>query len=214
MATDIFRFWARIKPNAFMHPDDAPILNRVGSGFDLKGLPSPFRGKLRTAPIVLLYLAPGALPARMKREARTKAGRDLYVRMRQGHEYLPGPEEDPSSWKWWSSRVKRFGDWQDLQKKIAILNIGAYHAKAFVDLPLLAALPSCRVSLEWAQSVLFPQAMRGERIVICMRAARFWGLEEGHQYGKSLFAPKVTRSGHMRRGIQRDRIIQAINRAV
>jgi hypothetical protein len=31
----------------------------------------------------------------------------------------------------------------------------------------LLALPSSRVSMEWAQSVLFPQAEAGRRIVIC-----------------------------------------------
>jgi len=44
-----------------------------------------------------------------------------------------------------------------------VLNIGAYHSTAFADYQLLAALPSCRVSLDWAQGVLFPQAVKGDR---------------------------------------------------
>jgi hypothetical protein len=47
--------------------------------------------------------------------------------------------------------------------------------------------------LDWAQSVLFTQAERGERVVICMREVNFWGLEAGQRYGKALFAPQTTR---------------------
>src|ERR1700737_12691 len=93
------------------------------------------------------------------------------------------------------SRTKCFGDWDEIGSKISVLNIGAYHSKSFNDTPLLAVLPSSRMSIAWAQEVLFPQAIAGRRVVICLPAARFWGLELGKQYGKSLFAPDVTRAG-------------------
>jgi hypothetical protein len=96
-----------------------------------------------------------------------------------------------------------------------VLNIGAYHSKTFTDYPLLAALPSSRVSIDWAQSVLFPQAMRGERVVVCLRSAHFWGLAAGNQYGQSLFAPSVTRRGDiMKKTAEQKRMRQAIIRAV
>lgn len=97
-----------------------------------------------------------------------------------------------------------------MQTKVAILNIGAYHSKTFADVPLLAALPSSRVSLDWAQRVLFPQAIAGNRIVICLRAARFWGLKEGKSYGEALFAPPVTRSGYMKHGRMRRIVIREV----
>jgi hypothetical protein len=81
--------------------------------------------------------------------------------------------------------------------KVAVLNIGAYHSKTFTDHGLLAALPSSRMTLDWAQSVLFPQAEEGKRAVICLRAAEFWGLERGRRYGEGLFVPNVNRSGYM-----------------
>ena len=62
---------------------------------------------------------------------------------------------------------------------------------------MLAALPSSRVSIDWAQRVLFPEAMSGRRVVICLRAARYWGLQDGKRYGRALFAPLVARNGHM-----------------
>jgi len=65
------------------------------------------------------------------------------------------------------------------------------------DPELLAALPSSRVCLNWAQEVLFPTAERGERVVVCLRSAKFWGLRPGAEYPGTLFAPRVNRAGDM-----------------
>jgi hypothetical protein len=60
MATDIFDFWSNLPSDTKVHPADKPIFNRVstdlkhGHGFDLRCLPLPFAGRLRTAPVVLL----------------------------------------------------------------------------------------------------------------------------------------------------------------
>jgi hypothetical protein len=69
------------------------------------------------------------------------------------------------------------------------------------------------VSIEWAQTVLFPKAIAGERVVICLRATRYWGLDagkEGNKYGESLYAPQVTQGGHMKKGRMRDEIIKKV----
>jgi hypothetical protein len=87
------------------------------------------------------------------------------------------------------SRTKNFGDYETVKNKIALLNIGAYHSADVRSFGSLLALPSSRVSLGWAQEVLFPDAEAGKRVVICMRSASCWGLERGRKYGKSLFAP-------------------------
>ncbi len=101
-----------------------------------------------------------------------------------------------------------------MRTKFAILNIGAYHSEKFVDRPLLAALPSSRVSIDWAQHVLFPEAIAGRRVVVCLRSAKFWGLKEGKRYGKALFAPPVTRRGHMIHGRERNAIIREVKAAL
>lgn len=217
--TDIFKFWSQVGRHDKLHPADRPIFARVKRhGFDLRCLPACFGGRLRTAPVVFLYLSPGFSRWDLI-DARTKRGRDRYAERRRGNLSLGGPEDHKGAWQWWSSRTKCFGDWRQLRSKIAFLNIGGYHSKTFGDIPLLAALPSSRVSLDWAQSVLFPQAIRGERVVVCLRAARFWGLSEGKKYGRALFAPRVTRAGFMLKRTRsdqqmRDRVIRAVRRAV
>jgi hypothetical protein len=205
--TDVFRFWKAVGPMDRMHPADRDVLSRVKHGFDLKCLPGCFGGPLRTAPIVLLYLSPG-FSKQDRIEAKSKKVQNYYMRRRAGREAF---RSDGPGFKWLTSRTKCFGlDWKLIRSKVAVLNIGAYHSKTFADAPLLAALPSSRVSIAWAQDVLFPQAIAGERIVICLRSARFWGLKVGEKYGQSLYAPHVTRGGHMEHNKMRNQIIEAV----
>jgi len=218
MTINIFRFWKKIKAHETIHPADQEVFGRVGQrghGLDLRCLPCPFGGPLKTAPVVLLFLSPGFDRSDLK-DARTPQGRRRYVLQRAGLQ--PLQDEGPTS-KWLLSRTKAFGiDYQTARRKIAVLNIGAYHSKNFADHALLAALPSSRVSLEWAQDVLFPQAMRKERAVVCLRASHFWGLAEGMSHG-FLFVPSVTRAGHMKKSSReqqkmRQDIIRAVRTAI
>lgn len=161
--------------------------------------------------MVLLYLSPGWSEHDPK-EAESKLCQEREMRVRRGRE--PMRTEGPGV-KWLSERTRCFKlDWKQISSKMAVLNIGAYHSKTFADAPLLAALPSSRVSIGWAQDVLFPQAIAGQRVVVCLRAARFWGLKTGERVGKSLFAPHVTRGGHMQHDKMRDQIIKAARAAV
>lgn len=217
MTIDIFDFWSHIKPCERVHPADREVFDRVGRnghGLDLRCLPACFVGPLRTAPVVLLFLSPGFVEEDLK-DARSEKGRTKYVERRTGRQaVLP----EWTGYKWFASRIKAFDlDVSEACKKIAVLNIGAYHSKFFKDYPLLAALPSSRVSLDWAQKVLFPAALRGERVVVCLRAAHFWGLEAGKCHGRSLFAPQVTRAGHIKKKSKsekkmRDEIIHAVRK--
>jgi hypothetical protein len=222
MTENIFRFWAKIKRHEKIHPADRDVFDRVGRrghGLDLRCLPGCFGGPLRNAPVVLLFLSPGFGPQDLK-DARTSQGQARYAEQRKGYLKLRARTEHPDGHKWLVSKTKAFGiEFEKLRRKIAVLNIGAYHSKEFKDYPLLAALPSSRVSLEWAQNKLFPQAIRGERVVICLRAAHFWGLAEGKTYGRSLFAPSVTRGGHMRKKTRkqnkmRENICRAVQKAI
>jgi hypothetical protein len=213
VTTDIFEFWSKIAPDQRVHPRDQPVFDRVSHGFDLRCLPACFFGPLETAPVVLLYLSPGFAEEEIA-AADSKEMQFHLAASRTGTQPLSGPSEYPSRWRWWSSRTKLFGDWDSLRSSIAVLNIGAYHSKDFVDAPLLAALPSSRVTLDWAQEALFTEAMEGRRIVVCMRAARFWGLDKASRHGQSLYAPKVTRGGHMTSGVERDEIMAVVTAAV
>ena len=206
MSTDIFDFWKDVPADAKMHPADALVFTRLkteadcGHGFNLNCLPAPFAGPLRTAPVVLLYLSPG-LEERDIQEADCPEAQQRQATQRQGRTPLPGKEEYPSAWKWWASRTQRFGDLNHYRDKIAFLNIGAYHSVDFQDYAMLSALPSCRASIDWAQTVLFPQGESGQRVIVCLRSASLWGLGKCRKYGKSMFVPPVGRGGYMlRRG--------------
>lgn len=222
MTENIFRFWAKIKPHEKIHPADRDVFDRVGRrghGLDLRCLPHCFVGPLKTAPVVLLFLSPG-LDKHDLKDARTPQGRSRYARERKGYLPFRSQGEHPTGHRWLISRTKAFGvELEKLRHKIAVLNVGAYHSKEFKDYSLLAALPSSRASLEWAQKKLFPQAIRGERVVICLRAARYWGLKEGKKYGRSLFAPTVVRGGHMGKKTRKQKkmradVIRAVRKAI
>lgn len=214
---DLFDFWAECSPGDFTHPRDRYVLDRVAHGFDLRCLPACFTGPLRTAPVVLLYLSPGFDKADVE-EAGTEAGRARYAAQRAGWARLPGPENCAPHWTWWEARTRLYGSWKHLRDRLAILNISPYHSVSFTHEHVLAALPSCRVTLDWAQAVLFPAAERGERVVVCMRSARFWGFGRERRHGASLFAPAVTRGGHMltegENGAIRQEIVRAVRGAV
>jgi len=217
MAESIFKFWSEMGPTDKIHPRDRSVLDRVQHGFDLRCLPGCFGGPLKTAPVVLLFLSPGFSPVDLIVAKKPEAQARI-VEVRKGRSPLAGQDEHESAWRWWTGRTKVFGPWEELRHKVSTLNICGYHSAAFSDWGLLAALPSCRVTLGWAQEVLFPQAERGERVVICLRAARYWGLDKKQRYGVSLFAPAVTRGGSMLKtdehGRVRKQIVAAVQKAV
>ncbi|MCA1530842.1 hypothetical protein [Bradyrhizobium yuanmingense] len=188
---DIFRFWSRIERGAHIYPEDAHVfarLSRQQHGLNLRCLPAAFAGPLKTAKVVLLFAAPGFNSESDLKDAKTKDGKDYYMRRWKG----PEPFRDKGSGgKWFRSIVKFFGDPKEIEQKFAVLNVGAYQSPRVKDWRALMSLPSSRVSVNWTQSVLFPRAESAEIVVICMRAASAWGLERGREYGGTLFAPVV-----------------------
>ena len=217
MHKDIFDFWQEAAPSDTAHPQDRYVLERVPHGFDLRCLPGPFGGPLKTAPVVLLYLAPGWSPQDIE-DAATPVGQARYAARRQGYQALEAPDEHRSGWQWWSSRTRAFGEWQKVRTKIAILELSGYHSKTFTNPHVLTALPSSRVALDWAQNVLFPEAEEGKRTVLCMRSPHYWGLGKRNRYGSCLFVPPVTRGGHLiRTGEHRavyEEVIAAVHSAL
>ncbi|MCJ2121128.1 hypothetical protein [Methylobacterium sp. J-077] len=212
---DIFDFWADVSGDAHEHPADRDVLARSDHGFDLRCLPSNVDGRLKDAKLVLLFVNPG-MDAVDLEEATDPAAQNKYREMRAGTRELRGAEDKSRAYKWLAPITKDFGPWETVQHNTAVLNIAAYHSQAFKSPHMLAALPSCRVCLDWAQTVLFPQAEAGERVVICLRAARFWGLrnDRTRHFGRSLFAPSTLRNGQIRQTTdseraERDTIVSA-----
>ena len=57
---DIFSFWSGLsEEEARIHPRDKNVLSRVNNPFEHSCFAEPFRGRLKTAPVVLLFLSPG-----------------------------------------------------------------------------------------------------------------------------------------------------------
>ena len=83
---DIFEFWSRIERGERIHPDDKKVFDRMAPeehGFNLNCLPACFGGRLRSAPIVLLYLSPGFSDTDLT-DANTDDGKDYYARRWKG----------------------------------------------------------------------------------------------------------------------------------
>jgi hypothetical protein len=212
VATDIFKFWSRIGRGEHIHPADKDVIERIdprSHGFRMECLPGCFGGRLRDAPVVLLYLSPG-FSERDIADAKSESGKDFYLERYKGNQ--PFSDDMPGA-DWAKSRTKYFAPWDTVCQKFAILNIGAYHSKSFKNYHTLAAFPSSRASLDWAQGVLFPEAIKGKRAVICLRSADYWGLETGRTYDGLLFAPPVTRGGYIYKA-ERPRIVEAVRRKI
>ena len=209
---DIFSFWSGLsEEKARIHPRDKKVFTRLNPSFEHPYFAEPFRGRLQTAPVVLLFLSPGLHERDLSASAQEPT---YYSRQREGHCDLPTECEHQTARIWGAKIVKQFGvDYETARSKIAVLNISPYRSKEFDDWHLLAALPSARVILGWAQTVLFPEAEEGKRIVVCLRSSACWGLGPP-KFGKSLYAPKCTRGGMMLRGGDRDEIVSAVKRAI
>lgn len=216
---DIFEFWAQMPDKVgkeYVHPADKDVFERISHhSFSLKCLPGPYRGPLRTARIVLLFLSPG-FDKGDENHAKTPEARKHYSEQRSGEASLPDATQHRAAEEWIAKVIKQFGIGYEearASRALAILNIGAYKSKSFPNWPLLAALPSSRVCLDWAQSVLFREAERGERVVICLRSHDYWGLGTGPPIGKALFRPKCNRGGFMLRD-EREQVNRAVQNAI
>jgi hypothetical protein len=217
---DIFAFWSSVPDAAVVHPADARVFARCSHRFERDCLPLCFFGPLRTAPVVLLFLSPGFADPFDRLHAGSPEGRRYYRDQRTGAAPLPSPADHAPAFDWCRRVLAQFGlDAAAVRDRVAVLNIGAYHSKSFHDYAMLTALPSSRVALDWAQATLFPAAERGERVVVCLRAARLWGLSHGpdgggQRFGASLFVPRCTQGGIIRRGPMREAVTAAVRRAL
>ncbi len=211
---DIFEFWSQIREGEKIHPADRDVLRRINPerhGFSTDCLPACYTGDLRNAPVVLLYLSPGFSEQDLI-DAKSKTGKDYYFKRWKGNALLPQSGE--AGYNWFKLRTKVFCSYDIASRKIAALNIGAYHSKSVRNYSSLLALPSSRASISWAQNILFPQAESGERIVICMRSATYWGLETGKKYGRHLYAPYVNMAGYLVKNKENEKIIKLVRKTL
>jgi len=193
---DIFEFWKAAGPTDCIHPADRHVIERLcpnSHDLDFRFLPGNIWGPVKTAKVVLLFKPPGKPGEEEIENALTEAASEEWqeyeMRNRAGRE----PLRKGWGFKWLESRTRRLElKESDLCSKVAVLNLGAYHSRSnpYKDEWALAALPSSRASIAWAQDVLFPEAIAGKRVVICLRAAKWWGLQPGRPPKGTLFTPR------------------------
>jgi hypothetical protein len=217
---DIFEFWAEMPLDSYIHPEDQQVFDRFETSskkhqFELKCLPGAYCGPLKDAKVVLLFLSPG-LDEQDIEHAKSAKARKFYAAQRTGTASLPAAGEHDSARDWLTGVIKQFGiSYEEARESraLATLNIGAYKSKTFPDWHMLAALPSSRRTLDWAQSALFPEAEKGERIVVCLRSADYWGLGTGEPIG-TLFRPTCNRNARMIHGEGRKQIEKVVQLTV
>jgi hypothetical protein len=202
MNEELFRFWSEAGKGPGLHPRDeadanAPALIR--KHFKTECLFGSYMGPLKSAPLVFLYTHPGLDDMDLGMALNPK-DQDMNASLRLGTLPLPGPDEFKGAWGWWTRAIAQFdigapAAWGSLRNKIAIFNIFAYHCKRLDNPAFSHRIPSCLVAYNWAHQSLFPEARRGDRVVVCMAAATQWGLKRGAPPEGKLFMPKVTQKG-------------------
>lgn len=212
MNHSIFKFWSQLRRGQKIHPADIDILKSTGAPhhFDLTCWPAPYVGPLKTADVVLLFLNPGVTEHDYRRSERDRCFEQL-----SGKHALPTHDEHETANRWIKKITTRFGDFESIKERIAILELCAYHSEKFKDWHMLSVLPSSRVVQDWVLNVLFPDAIKGKRVVICLRSSRYWGLGCGQRYGKALFVPETNRGSFILRECKVGRsAIEAVQRVI
>jgi hypothetical protein len=217
---DFMKFWSKAIPNLHVHPDDEAALSNNNHEFELNALIGPWMGPIRTAPVVLLTLNGGLMGnGEEARAAQLPAARAFAAHNLTGDAPLPDWHAigNPAGLGWTTGRLTQFGlSYKQAADKVAFINLIPYKSKEGAkDMPMADRLPSARMMRAWARDTLFKQAEAGERIVVCLRSARTWGLPTPPTPPRGkLFVPEFTRGGFMHHGEMREQIGLAVRRAV
>jgi hypothetical protein len=217
----LLQHWAKATPDHLhIHPDDADALRSNSHGFELRVGVGAWMGPIRSAPVVLLYLNGGLSdPEQVIRASQDTETREETIRTLHGSAPLFSFKTDPGGRKWTTARLGQFGvTYDSAASKVAFVNLMPYKSRnGSENEHMIQRLKSSCLVRQWANDTLFPEARRGERVVVCMRSATQWGLQTGTtgtKYGESLYAPKTNRSGFMHHGPMREEITKAVRQRV
>jgi hypothetical protein len=214
---DLLNFWRDGIPNLHIHPADADALRSNDHQFDLRVGVGAWMGPISTAEVVLLYLNGGlSNPEQVIKASQDPETREEVVRTLQGSAPLFSFKTDPGGREWTTARLGQFGVTYDSgATKVAFVNLMPYKSRnGSEDTHMVPLLESSRLVRQWAQDTLFPEARRGDRVVVCMRSAALWALRTGGKEGVALYAPQVTRGGFMHHGPMREEIARAVRARV
>lgn len=196
----------RTSDGRFVHPEDR---SEVENLFDyhkkyLETFPAPYWGPLKTAKLVLAYAGPGNT---VREGVNGDAGQAQSLDwLKRRHISLSGDAPlDKELYhdrlqSWFRTRLRSVLKDNDIDlldrfaDVIAFVNLTAYRGEE-TKWEEVAFLPSTQIMRDWARSSLFPDAEAGKRVVIIMRAHKWWGIRKAPWSKGSLFAPPVNRSG-------------------
>jgi hypothetical protein len=155
-------------------------------------------------------------PEQVIRASQDTETREETIRTLHGSAPLFSFKTDPGGREWTTARLGQFGiTYGSAASKVAFVNLMPYKSRnGSQDTHMIQRLKSSCLVRQWANDTLFPEARRGERIVVCMRSAMQWGLQTGTKEGESLYAPAVTRGGFMHHGPMREEIAKAVRQRV
>jgi hypothetical protein len=215
-------FWSKCT-DLQEHPDDTAVLKAHQHTHQLQTsvLIDPWRGPIRTAPVILLTLNGGLVGNGEEAvAAQMPAARASMTHNLTGNAPLPNWEGNPAGRGWTERRLNAFGlTYRSAADKVAFVNLISYKSRDGALYKHMASLlPSSRATAAWMRDTIFPEAEAGRRTVVCLVSHRHWTLVPGTKRGKALYAPHTNRRYDLlydqKSGPTRQEIEQAIRRAV
>lgn len=170
---------------------------------NLDTFPCPFWGPIHTAKLVLCYAGPGSTENEYgsdRSDARNPKWMANRIKGFDGRTEIVFESMHRRARNWFSGRIASVlgiqkSEAEDLRSKVAIIDLTAYRG-TITAWEEVAFLPSTQIMREWAKRTLFEQAKQKRRVVMVMRANKWWGVPSIPWHSGYLFAPKCTRSGY------------------
>jgi hypothetical protein len=169
--------------------------------FHLSLLPTPYIGSIESADIVILQLNPGFQVSNLYAEHEVAGFREIKKsNILQRHSGVEHPffSLDPKlcwygGYQYWERRFRKValeiarrkfgGDYQSalkaLSKRVLCLELVAYHSASFPGgINRMKNLPSAIAVRNFVKSEVEQSALAGDKLLIVMRAAKIWGIEQ------------------------------------
>lgn len=204
------KFWSvklddlRGPEGTWRHPDDREDIDLLFKKMkeNLNTFPCPFWGPIDTAKLVLCYAGPGSTENKHgsdRRDARNEEWLKERIASFNGTTPINFGIIHNRARNWFLSRIARVLDIskseaEDLGAKVAIVDLTAYRGVT-TTWEEVAFLPSTQMMRQWAKHSLFKEAKAKRRVVLVMRANKWWGVPSKPWSDGYLFTPDCNRSG-------------------
>lgn len=89
--------------------------------------------------------------------------------------YLDPQHHSHPGHTYWHKNLQKTGDYHELSKRVAVLQMIPYHSAAFNADVLARELPSAQQARSYVHEVIVPKAKSGKALLIVARQVRNWG---------------------------------------